>query len=58
MWGVLLLECTLKWKMNRISIFTSQIFFAVVKEDEKKLTGIMWSKVGCSNYLSMLDKYG
>ena len=41
MWGVLLLECTLKWKMNRISIFTSQIFFAVVKEDEKKLTDIM-----------------
>ena len=28
-------------KISRISIFTSQIFFALVKEDEKKLTGIM-----------------
>ena len=37
--------------------FMYLFFFAPVKDD-KKLTDIMLSKVGCSDYVSMLNKRG
>ena len=56
MWGVLLLACSLKMKMNSFKFppHGSFFFFAPVKDD-KNLTDIILSKVGCSNYVSTLN---
>ena len=58
MWGVLPLECTLKWKNEQDFNFLFTNLFCSVQGGWREINWNYVEKVGCSNnYLSMLNEY-